>query len=106
MRDALNDDKSKRAVSALLNKGRLLEAAEIIDDVLPANELARLLRRELQTPRFRPSDLHRLILEIDPKIIVTTNYDDILETLVNEEPLRGGYIVCRHYDGHAVNDLR
>lgn len=106
LKDAMVDAPAKKAVSSNLKNGRLLEAAEIIQDILPPNEMARILRNELQTPKYLPSEIHKTLVQIDPKIIITTNYDDILDNLVMQEPMRGAYAICKPNDGHAVNDLR
>lgn len=103
---AVQGQQEKRAIKDNLRTGRLLEAAEIIQDALPPSELDRILRAELLTPNYEPSEVHKTIIQIDPKIIITPNYDDMFEKLVIRGPSSGGYVVCRHTDDHAVNDLR
>ena len=38
--------------------------------------------------------------------MITTNYDDVYETLARGGAAAVGYNVCRYYESHLVNDLR
>lgn len=50
--------------------------------------------------------MHEAVLDIDPKIVVTTNYDDIYDNYCRTGMAHDGYNVCKYYDQHFVNDLR
>jgi hypothetical protein len=94
----------RAAAIELLESGYALDSAQILADSLGAGDFAIFIRDELETPGFLPSELHELVLRIDPKVIVTTNYDRILESAV--AGVAAGYNVSHYYDDHLVNDLR
>ncbi|OUS93091.1 SIR2 family protein [Rhodococcus sp. NCIMB 12038] len=94
------------AAMELLRKGAALDAAQIVADSLGKADFALFIRDQFEKPCFLPSELHRLILEIDPKVMITTNYDTILESLARGGAAAAGYNVCRYYDRHLINDLR
>ncbi len=91
---------------ALVKKGAVLDAAQILADCLGSADFGMYVRRELEEPKFCAGDLHKTVIAIDPKIVVTTNYDQILESLATSGSAAEGYNVCRYYDSHLVNDLR
>ena len=94
------------SIDDLINKERFLDAAEIIHNKLVAADFARLTRESFVLPRFNPSRIHEAVLDIDPKIVVTTNYDDIYDNYCRTGMAHDGYNVCKYYDRHLVNDLR
>jgi len=71
-----------------------------------AADFTNFLREILVQPRFAPSELHRIILELDPKIIITTNYDEIYDHYCTSGHAEGGYNICRYYDRFAVENIR
>lgn len=94
------------AVDDLLAKEKLLDAAEILLAKIPAAEFTRIVREQFVQPRFTNSAIHLSVLNLDPKIVVTTNYDDIYDTFCRNGQARDGYNVCKYYEDHLVNDLR
>jgi len=89
-----------------LDSGYVLDAAQILADSLGPADFSRFIRAELEDPGFAASQLHEHILRIDPKILITTNYDRVYETLATQGKAAAGFNVCRYYDDHLVNDLR
>jgi hypothetical protein len=104
--ELISNEKDKEAATSLLKDKAYLDAAQVIVDTLGAGDFALFIRGQLEDPGYKPSELHELILSIDPKVIVTTNYDKILETLATQGAAKAGYNVCKYYDSHLVNDLR
>jgi hypothetical protein len=96
----------KKYATSLVNKSEFLAAAEVILDCCDRADFTNYLRGTFVTPRFGPSDLHKIILEIDPKIAITTNYDQIYDHYCNSGKADGGYNICRYYDPFAVDNLR
>ena len=81
------DKKKFTMFKELLNSHRLLDAAELLkysaNEKGRTSDLTTALRSAVQGPRehpFLPSDWHSSIGEIDPSVIITTNYDKILES--------------------------
>jgi SIR2-like domain len=55
--------------------------------IAPRWQLDEWLKSEIAVPTFRPNELHRLIArvaKIKPMLIITTNYDDLLEQAFDE----------------------
>jgi len=100
------DDEDKRFAEEKIEKKEFLDAAEIIYSKITQANFTSILRAELVTPRYQPSEIHRSLLKIDPKIVITTNYDDIYEKFCATGDARDGYNTCRHHDTHLINDLR
>jgi len=100
------NDADRAAAEEQLEKGAALDAAQILADSLGSPDFGLFIRHELEDPGFPPSRLHELLLQIDPKVVITTNYDRIYESLALQGNAVAGYNVCKYYDGHFVNDLR
>ena len=96
----------RAAAQEQLDRGAVLDAAQIMSDALGSADFARFIRQELEDPGFEASELHEQIVRIDPKIVITTNYDKIYESLATRGAAAAGYNVCRYHDSHLVNDLR
>ena len=103
---SLSDRKEKRYVLSLIKKKQFLEAAQIIQDGVPPAEFASILNSNLKFKDFQPSRIHKAILNMDPKVVVTTNYDEIYERQFSSGSGGNGYVVCRYYEPHFINDLR
>lgn len=93
-------------IDKMLTEKRYLEAAEIILHHVPPADFTSYIREEFVRPRYKPSSIHESVLEIDPKIVVTTNYDDIYDTYCRLGSAVDGYNVCKYYEDHLVSDLR
>lgn len=95
----------KEAAKGLLKDGNFLDAAQVVVDSLDPADFGQFIRQALDDPGFAPSELHRTVMAIDPKIIITTNYDRIFDLLATEMAPTG-YNVCKYYEGHLLNDIR
>ena len=90
----------------LVEERRFVDAAEIVgSQILPA-DFDRLVRARLVDPRFEPSEWHRLVQRLDAKVVITLNYDDILDRQCMSGQAAASYNVSRYYDSHLLNDLR
>jgi hypothetical protein len=113
MKNAINELKaaipagpSLAAVDDLLAKERFLDAAEVIMGKIASADFTRIVRDKFVKPRFQNSKIHEAVLNIDPKIVVTTNYDDIYDNYCRSGTALDGYNICKYYEQHLVNDLR
>ena len=101
----LNDEQRGQA-KALIDEGRFVDAAEVIGaHVVPA-DFDRLVRTTLVDPRYQPSEWHRLIQRLDAKVVISLNYDDILDRQCVTGAGAQAYNIVRYYDTHLLNDLR
>lgn len=104
---ALND--SLTTVDKLLAMGQYLDAAEIIKQDAVSSGKENDFRQALRIATdgkagsvFMPSDLHRQIInELAPLLIITTNYDKIIERASSD-----GYSVHRPGDKNLAIDIR
>lgn len=102
----MNTAKEKETAEALIGEKKFLEAAEIIYADVAQPDFSQFVRDTLVVPRFQPSPVHEAVLQIDPKIVITTNYDDIYDNYCRTGDAAVGYNVSRYYDSHIVSDLR
>lgn len=65
----LRDSSEQVFISDLIDKGKYLEAAQIIRDHINSADFAALVRAEFVAPCFFPSELHKVIHEIDCKVV-------------------------------------
>ncbi len=65
---------------ALIRENKLLIALQAIKDLANPAEYHSFLDRHYNNRRYAPSELHRIIYELDARIVVTTNFDKIYET--------------------------
>ncbi|MGA2796853.1 MAG: SIR2 family protein [Thermoguttaceae bacterium] len=68
-----------RSLDALLKKNRHLMAAESLKSKLPRDLYYSILEEQFDPPNVRPSRVHNLLLELNPQLIITTNYDRLIE---------------------------
>jgi hypothetical protein len=96
----------RKFARALIQKGKFLDAAEVITECSDHAEFGAYVRRTFSEPRFTASEIHKTILDIDPKIVITTNYDQIYDQYCNSGMATAGYNVARYYDRFVVENIR
>lgn len=99
-------DDERVLVDELINKGLLLDAAEIIFDKASMASKRRLFDDNFAKPRFKPCKYHEIIQKINPKIVITTNYDQLYEQQCNALVAGNGYAVKKYTDKTILNDIR
>jgi len=103
----LSDQNDRNLVQSMIQAQQYLDAAQIIRDQIPTADFSNIVRQQLDTPNFQASEIHKIVYAIDPKIVITTNYDRIYEKYCDASSDHGtGYNVCKYYETHALNDLR
>jgi hypothetical protein len=96
----------KASIDELVKSKRYLDAAEVILANLPPADFTQSVRDLFLKPHFQAGSFHASVLKIDPKVVVTTNYDDIYDTYSRSGLAVDGYNVCKYYESHLVADLR
>lgn len=91
---------------SLIEAGQFLDAAEVITECSDYADFDNYLRRTFVEPRFKESAMHKIILEMDPKIVITTNYDQIYDHYCNSGIARSGYNVANYSDNFVVENIR
>lgn len=106
LKNRIQDSKSTLTIDSLIDKEKYLDAAEVILNKLPAADFTRAIRELFVQPRYKNSIIHESTLKIDPKVVVTTNYDDIYDAYCRTGIAQDGYNVCKYYEQHLATDLR
>lgn len=102
----VHNTKDRKHAKSLINKGQFLDAAEVVADCTNQADFGNYLRATFVLPHFTPNEFHKVILEIDPKIVITTNYDEIYDQYCKSGHAESGYNVCRYYETFAVENIR
>lgn len=102
----IRDADTAAVAQALLKQERFLDCAEVIKVAANDAEFAMFVRETFVVPHFEHARIHELILSLDPKVVVTTNYDEIYDHYCQQGAARQGYNVCKYYESHALNALR
>lgn len=75
----LLDTDEHEEVGQLLTRGQFLMAAEVLRSVFPTDEYHSILDEQFNPYNVRPAEVHRAIFKLKPPIVLTTNYDRLLE---------------------------
>ena len=102
----VGSQESQAIAEELIVEKRYLEAAEIIVAGMITADYHDAMRQIFEVPRYRPSRIHEAILRIDPKVVVTTNFDTIYDTYCRQGLAANGYNVFKYHDSHLVSQLR
>jgi hypothetical protein len=66
-------------IKKLLARGQYLMAAEALRKYIPPDEFETILESNFSPPGVKPAEVHKAIFRLRPPIILTTNYDRLLE---------------------------
>lgn len=95
-------------VERYMTEHRPLDAAQLIRTKCTPGRFRDVLQNRLERAGLHAGRLHELVNAIDPKIVMTTNYDSIYEDFCNSG--RAGhdlaYRVKNYYDQGVPNDIR
>lgn len=97
------DDKG--AVTQLIHERKFPLALNAIADLADPGDYQSFLTRCFNDSSFEPSELHSVILDIDARFVITTNFDKIYEkhclTVSNV-----GFKVIPYYSGSLADEIR
>ena len=96
----------RKFAKQLIHESKFLDAAEVIRECCNAADFGGYIQEMLSKPHYKPSDIHKLILEIDPKVVITTNYDTIYDDYCKSGSAADGYSISRYHDTVLVENLR
>jgi hypothetical protein len=102
----MNNKTDEDLIRELISKDKYLDAAEIICKHVSTANYTAYLRETFQAPNYRASKIHESVFRIDPKVVITTNYDEIYDNYCRQGASMNGYNICRQYDNHLISDLR
>lgn len=90
----------------LIKELKFLDAAEVISHAITKADYADAMRQMLELPRYRHSSMHEHVLNLDPKIVITTNFDQIYDRYCTGGAAAAGYNIVKYTDTHLVQQLR
>lgn len=89
----------------LINQNKLLLSLQAISDEVDPGDYHALLNASFNDATFEPSDLHKIIFNLDSRLVITTNFDKIYEkhclTASNE-----GFKVIPYYSNSLGDEIR
>ncbi|MGE3175263.1 MAG: SIR2 family protein [Planctomycetota bacterium] len=97
----ISDVDARNEAKRLITEKQLLRAAQVVADKTLAEDRERIIKRRLER-QYQPSKWIELIRDFDQNVMVTTNYDCLLEDACPRE----GFRTHIHKDQEAVKVLR
>lgn len=95
----------RRGIRKLLVRGDYLTACDVIRRRFGSDEFKGFLKQEFLDPRFEASELHKLIFELDSKLVITPNFDKIYDSYVSSEA-HGTVVLKTHCDTDVIESVR
>lgn len=103
--DLVSDPSDKTAVDQLINEKKFPLALNAIADRADPGDYQSFLNECFNNSSFNPSELHSVILDIDSKFVITTNFDKLYEKhclTVSDE----GFKVIPYYSESLADEIR
>jgi len=91
-------------IEHLIESGDLLSACELLKMRL-ADTWPRILADEFSTPRYKPAEIHKQILLLDLRIVITQNFDKIYDVYAQSETA-GSTRISHYYDSDTPEIMR
>jgi len=98
--------KHKKIIKKLIKEKKFLLALQGIRDEANGADYRDLLNHNFNNPAFRQSDLHRCILDLDSRIVITSNFDKIYDSYCTAGAGAGAFKVISYYSADLVDEIR
>lgn len=82
LKEAVNligNPQKKENINNLIDQNKLLLALQAISDEADCGDYHSLLNTNFNDATFEPSELHKVIFDLDSRLVITTNFDKIYE---------------------------
>lgn len=79
LENGLVDDAEYEELGQLLDRGQFLMAAEALRNCFPTDEYHSILEEQFNPYDVKPAEVHKAIFRLKPPLVLTTNYDRLLE---------------------------
>lgn len=86
-------DVDGKEIEHLVRSGKSLMAAEALRKSLPPDEYNSILEEKFNPPGVKPAEIHKAIFRLRPPMVLTTNYDRLLEDAYAEEYRRAAQVL-------------
>lgn len=106
-RESPDSFRIKPLVTEMLAKDRYLDAAEVVQNSYEARAFADKIRSAFGGFRYKGGEVHQAVLELDQKVVVTTNFDEIYENYVRDNSEGEGHLqVLKYFDSGLSDSLK
>ena len=92
--------------SDMIDREQYLDAAELIFSRVEAAEARTFFRQRFAIPKYTQSEIHEVVLDLDPKIVITTNYDEVYDNYCVSGGADDGYSIRRYYEDSVLDEIR
>lgn len=92
----------RQEIQRLIKQRKLLVALQAIKAEVDPADYHALLNANFNQPAFLPGRLHEIILSLDSRLVITTNFDKIYERYCLNTSAEGFKVVC--YDSESLAD--
>jgi hypothetical protein len=104
--ELISDNKKKKAVKKLVEQRKYLVALQAIKDLSNPSEYMDLLNA-CYNGKFKPSELHQVIYDLNVRMVITTNFDKIYETYcLSFQGSAGGFKTIHYNQDDLADEIR
>ena len=101
----VNNPATQTAINDLVTDNKLLLALQAISDEADPGDYHGLLNECFNDATFEPSALHKVIFDLDSRLVITTNFDKIYEKLCLAASTEG-FKVVTYCSGSLGDEIR
>lgn len=95
----IRDEQTHQEILRLITERRFLLALQAIKGEADGSDYQEFLEQHFNNPNFRASRLHEIILELDSRLVITTNFDKIYENYCLSTSTEGFKVVSYSTEG-------
>lgn len=99
------DKSEQKCIKKHIKAKNYLMACELVRHSMGRDRFVNFLKKEFVTPRFKESEIHKAIFELDSRIVITPNFDNIYDVYVRHET-QGDTQVKHYYDKDVADIIR
>ncbi len=103
--DLIHAPQIKTDINNLIDQNRLLLALQAINDEADPGDYHALLNTNFNDATFEPSGLHKVIFNLDSRLVITTNFDKIYEKHCLTASTEG-FKVIPYYSNSLGDEIR
>ena len=92
----------KKCITNSIKNNDYLLACELLKRAMGRDEFVEFLKREFQTPKFKPSEVHTDIFMLDSRIVITPNFDKIYDSYASSAST--GTVNVKYYTDSDIAD--
>jgi hypothetical protein len=92
-------------INRLLQENDLLTVCDILKQAIGREAFVDAIKSEFKAPRYKAADIHNNIYQIDSRISITPNFDEIYDNLATQKS-EGTISIKSYVDGDIAECLR